>query len=45
MDYDLLVEEDFLGPKKSKDVPIGVAELMRTLKPKKKRPINKGKNK
>ena len=37
------IEEDNLGPRKQNVVAIGVVELMKTLKPKKKRPIEKGK--
>ena len=43
MDYELGVEESSLGARKPRAASVGVAELMKTLKAKKKGPIDKGK--
>ena len=47
MDDELIVDEEevFIEPKKSRAAATGVAELMRNLKPKRKGPFDKGKNK
>ena len=43
--WEAKIEEIYIKPKKVRVVAVGVAELMRTLKPKKKGSIDKGKSK
>ena len=43
MEDEMNVEEDCIGSRKVRAAAAGVAKLMRTLKPKRKGPIDKGK--